>query len=258
MVGAIQEITINQGVDPRGSAIIGGGGAAGLNMAMIGQALGCPRILIPRTAGALSAFGGQYSDIVYEASASVYTDSAAFDFDSVERAFATIWQSLDEFGSTLSGRMLDIRRERFLEARYSNQSWTIELPLGDRALTDAQEVERVVEEFHDLHERIFAVRDPGQPVEVLLCRGRLVARPFTPALADAVKPTRNGHTRGRRIAYFPGLGLTEVPLLEGETLGPGSELTGPLLVTEPTTTVVVPPGVTLRTTASCNYVLELT
>ena len=55
MVGAIREITINQGVDPREVAIVAGGGAAGLNIAAIGEALECARVLIPRTAGALSA-----------------------------------------------------------------------------------------------------------------------------------------------------------------------------------------------------------
>ena len=31
MVRAIEEITVNQGIDPRGAVLVGGGGAAGLN-----------------------------------------------------------------------------------------------------------------------------------------------------------------------------------------------------------------------------------
>jgi N-methylhydantoinase A len=257
MVGAIREITINQGVDPRDVAIVAGGGAAGLNIVAIGEALECARILIPRAAGALSAVGGQYSDIVYEAGASIYTDSSAFDFESVDRAFASISLSLDEFGATLPAHVGDVRRERFLEARYAHQVWTLELPIGDRALSGPDDVQQVVTEFHDLHERIFAVRDPGQRVEVLQCRGRLVARPFTPPLADAATlGDGNGEPR-RRTAYFPGHGDVEVSVRDGGALVPESELTGPLLVTEPSTTVVVPPGVTLRTTKLGNYVLEL-
>jgi N-methylhydantoinase A/oxoprolinase/acetone carboxylase beta subunit len=44
---------------------------------------------------------------------------------------------------------------------------------------------------------------------------------------------------------------------EGASLTPGSGLEGPLLVTEPITTVVVPPGVSLRVTDLGNYLLEL-
>ncbi|MGC5371892.1 hydantoinase/oxoprolinase family protein, partial [Klebsiella pneumoniae] len=55
MVGAIKEITINEGVDPRDSLLMAGGGAAGLNIVPIAHELGCSRVLVPRMAGALSA-----------------------------------------------------------------------------------------------------------------------------------------------------------------------------------------------------------
>ena len=72
MIKAIEEITVNDGVNPRESVLVAGGGAAGLNILPIAQALGCTRVLLPKTAGALSACGAQYSDIVSEFSASRY------------------------------------------------------------------------------------------------------------------------------------------------------------------------------------------
>jgi N-methylhydantoinase A len=258
MVGAIREITINQGVDPREVTLVAGGGAAGLNNATIGAALDSPRVLVPRSAGALSAVGGQYCEIVYESGASVFTDSAAFDFEALRHAFASISSALDAFESSLGAGADDIRRERFVEARYAHQVWTLELPLGDGDLTDAGDVDRVVDAFHELHERIFAVRDPGQRVEILQCRGRLVARPFTPGLRSGAASNGDRSSSGRsRTAYFGGHGLLEVPVLEGGTIAAGSVVDGPLIVTEPSTTIVVPPAVTLRTTELGNYVLEL-
>jgi N-methylhydantoinase A len=257
MVGAIREITINQGVDPREVPIVAGGGAAGLSIAAIGRALGCERIVIPRTAGTMSAFGGQYSDIVYEAGASLYTDSAHFDFDALERAFASISRSLDDFEAALADGVQEARRERFLEARYAHQVWTIELAIGERSLGTVADVEQLVVDFHALHERIFAVSDPEQRVEVLQCRGRLVARPFTPSLSRLGGMPGDGGSTRTRTAYFPGHGEVEVAVLEGGTIPPGSRFEGPLLVTEPSTTVVVPPDVAMRTTELGNYVLEL-
>jgi N-methylhydantoinase A len=257
MVGAIREITINQGVDPREVSLVAGGGAAGLNIATTGAALGCARILIPRTAGALSAVGGQYSEIVYEAGAGVYTDSSQFDFAALEQAFAAISGSLDDFAATLAAGVQDVRRERFVEARYAHQVWTLELPVGDRAIASEDHLDQIVEDFHDLHERIFAVRDPGQRVEILQCRGRLIARPFTPALWSGAAGDGERAAARTRTAYFADHGEIEVPVLEGGTLVAGSRLEGPLLVTEPSTTVVVTPGVTLHTTELGNYVLEL-
>ena len=258
MVGAIQEITINQGVDPREVLIVAGGGAAGLNIATIAQALECARVLIPRTAGALSAFGGQHSDIVYEAGASVFTDSSASDFRVLADAFGSVWERLDEFEASLTGGVRAVRRERFLEARYADQVWTLELPLGGPIPSDRDEVDQLVNDFHDLHERVFAVRHHNQPVEILQCRGRLVARPYAPPLAPPAPPAVAIEARpATRLAYFLGEGEVEVSVHEGAALAPGAILEGPALVTEPITTVVVPPGVKLRVTELGNYLLEL-
>lgn len=41
MIGAIEEITINQGIDPAQAVLIGGGGAAGLNIVALGKRLQC-------------------------------------------------------------------------------------------------------------------------------------------------------------------------------------------------------------------------
>ena len=48
MVGAIEEITVNQGIDPRAAVLVGGGGAAGLNAVAIARRLGCARRADPR------------------------------------------------------------------------------------------------------------------------------------------------------------------------------------------------------------------
>ena len=43
----------------------------------------------------------------------------------------------------------------------------------------------------------------------------------------------------------------------GGSLAPGTRLPGPLLIAEPTTTIVVPPASTLLVTALGNYLIEL-
>lgn len=58
MVNAIRSITINEGLDPRKSLLIAGGGAGGMTIGRIAEQLDCDRVLVPRTAAALSASGG--------------------------------------------------------------------------------------------------------------------------------------------------------------------------------------------------------
>ena len=59
MLKAIEEITVNEGVNPRECILVAGGGAAGLNILPIAEALGCRQVLLPKTAAVLSACGAQ-------------------------------------------------------------------------------------------------------------------------------------------------------------------------------------------------------
>ena len=130
MIKAIQEITVQDGVNPGESIIVAGGGAAGLNIIPIAQALGCRRVLLPRTAGALSACGGQFSNIVTEFSASRYAHSNTFDFDGVRESLSGIAARMDAFEEKLRDRSIErFGREYFVEARYINQQWEMEIPM---------------------------------------------------------------------------------------------------------------------------------
>jgi N-methylhydantoinase A len=258
MVAAIKEITVNEGIDPRDSAVIAGGGAAGLNIAAIATELECPRVLIPRTAGALSAFGGQHSDIVLESGRTAFSSSDAFAFDEVRLAFWAIEQELNEFAATLGSRIKGQGRiDWFVEARYANQAWTLEVPLPDRGIADDEAVNRFVKSFDALHERVFAVHDPGQVVEILYCRGRLLVVRPKPPLRDLADGTGGSDGRIRRSAYFRGIGRLDAPLVEGASLKFQDRVEGPALITDPTTTVVVPPGAELSVTSIGNYLVEL-
>ena len=57
MVGAIEDVTANRGVDPAGAVLVGGGGSSGFNVVAIARRLGCGRIVIPSTGATLSAAG---------------------------------------------------------------------------------------------------------------------------------------------------------------------------------------------------------
>ncbi|MBS1677006.1 MAG: hydantoinase/oxoprolinase family protein [Actinobacteria bacterium] len=255
MVAAIKEITINQGVDPRDSALVAGGGAAGLGIAAIARELGCRSVLLPRTAGALSAFGAQHADIVTEVGRSLLTDSGDFDFAAVNAILAELDADLAATAGTLRDGGLEIAPvQHFVEARYAHQVWELGLPLAGDRFDDEADLERLVADFHAAHERIFAVTDPGQRVEAVHWKGRLIARPRKPGLAGPTPPPPAPPRRRR--AHF-GDGAVEVEVHEGGSLERGARLAGPLLITEPTTTIVVPPEATLHVTDQGDYLLEV-
>ena len=257
MIAAIHELTVNEGVDPRDSTLVAGGGAAGLTILPIARELGCREVLIPRAAGVLSAFGGQHSDIVREVSAPHVTDSQTFDFAGVRATLKKLRERMLSFGSELpAGLAGEVRRRYFVEARYAYQVWDLLIPLEGEGVEDDQALERLIASFHDAHERIFAVREPGQRIEMSQWKGRVVIDTAKPPLAAKRAAAPDGRPPQRRVAFFPGLGEVEIPVHLGEQLAPGMSAEGPALVIEPETTIVVYPGWTAHVSELSNYRLE--
>ena len=84
MHSAMYDVTVWQGIDPRGYLLVSGGGCGGAHIIPIADSLKVPRVLIPRVAGGLSAVGGTIADSVAEYSISHYTETKDdFDYNGV-------------------------------------------------------------------------------------------------------------------------------------------------------------------------------
>jgi len=258
MIKAIQEITVQDGVNPAESILVAGGGAAGLNILPIAKALGCAKVLVPRTAGALSACGGQYSNIVAEFSASQYAHSGNFDFAGVDRALGGISQQIETFSEELRGRgITQFNSEFFVEARYINQQWEMELAMPLETIKSAADVEVLVQAFHDVHFRRYAMKEEGGAIECVNWKGRLTAILEKPNLPEEIAGELKAPV-AKRVSktYFGGGEALDAPVYVGTDLSPGAKISGPAIIEEPTTTIVVYPGATARVTERRNYMLE--
>jgi N-methylhydantoinase A len=256
MVGAISEITIEEGIDPRECHIVAGGGAAGLNAAAMARELSVGKVIVPRTAGALSACGGLYADIVTEASATFYARTENFPMEEVNKVLDDLEASLSAMAEMLRARGLDrIDIEYRMEARYPFQSWELDVPLPFKRFRDQADVDRMKQAFHDVHERVFAVSEPGAQIECLFWRARLVA-PFNERPEDSFRADGDSAAvpRSRCTAFF-GREPVETARYEGREISTGMSIRGPAIVDEATTTIVVPPDVILQAT-NYNYLLS--
>ena len=256
MIEAIKELTINEGINPSDSTLVAGGGAGGLGIVPIAAELGCQRVLVPRTAGALSASGMQFSDIITEAGASKLTTTIDFDFDGVNAALAGIDDTLDQFAARLAERgITNVTKRYFVEARYRFQVWELEIEVSTNRFNNASDVESLVQAFHQMHERVFAVTDEGNPVECLNWRGRLIADVDAPSLEPARdESSASADNARKRMAYFAE-GLVETPIYLGDQLTAGASIDGPAIIEEPTTTLVIHPGASARVSSGGRYIL---
>jgi len=257
MINAIQDITVAEGFDPSESTLVAGGGAAGINIVPIARELGVKTIVLPKTASAFSASGMQFSDIIFEESGNCVTTTGRFDYEGVKNTLDEIDARLDKASNDLKiAAGGETRREYTVEARYLTQVWELDAALPDRKIESAEDVEGLVDAFHQSHERVFAVRDDTAQVECLNWRGRMTVKLGEANWAGDKATGGESRSSGTRKSYF-GEALADVPVYRGQDLQAGYEIAGPAIIEEPTTTVVVYPGSTARVSANSNYIISL-
>jgi N-methylhydantoinase A len=150
------------------------------------------------------------------------------------------------------------KREYFVEARYPYQVWELDVALPKGSFDRQADLDATIEAFHREHERVFAVKEPGQQVECVYWRGRLTALLDGPPLTRmAARETALPAARLRHAVFFAGHGELETPRYHGENLTPGMVVEGPAIIDEPTTTIVVYPQSRARVTELHNYLLEV-
>ena len=253
----IKERTVERGVDPRNYVVSGGGGALGTHAVSVARELGVEELLVPRQAGVVSAVGGLTSDVRRDFSESHVTTAAEFDREGVNDALSNLRSRATAFFERAG--IPDRRRSLslFAGARYPHQVWELEVELPAARL-EADDVDRLVDSFHDVHERTYGFAVAEQDVEFLHWRVEATGETDT---GDVPPPTAGSaagseaEPRTERDAYFDGA-FRSCPAYRATDLAPGGALSGPAFVDSATTTVVLSPGADLTVTDRGNYYIR--
>ncbi|MBI3933911.1 MAG: hydantoinase/oxoprolinase family protein [Acidobacteria bacterium] len=254
MEKALRVISVERGYDPREFSLVSFGGAGGLHAAELARSLGLARVIVPQNPGAFSATGVLLSDIVSDV-----TQSILRVVPEESSALAAFRRSLDgQFSQLERKARAQFRRDGFdggaaradrrLEVRYRGQSYELGIPYTPR----------FVAEFHRTHERTYGYSDPARSLEVVNLRIRLTIPTPKPRfrrqrLASSASPAQ-ALVKVEPVSF--GGRQTLTPFYDRARLRPRMTFPGPAVVTEYSSTTVVPPGFTSRVDAYLNLVLN--
>ena len=255
MVGAIEEITINQGIDPRTAVLVGGGGAAGLNSIAIARRLGCPNVIIPDVGASLSAAGALLSDLSTEYTAILLTTGGAFDFDGVNGVLAALEEECQGFINGPGSASLQHEIEFSVEAHYAHQIWEIEVPLRSGRVSSGHELDRLKEDFHTTHRETFAIDDSTSEIEFINWRARVRCKLREADVGAVVEEAGDGSGVRSRQVYFSDGGLVEAKIMHVESMERNRPVDGPAIIESSFTTVVIDPGAQVRRTGAGSLVI---
>lgn len=258
MVRGISVNTTQKGYDVREFSLLAFGGAGPLHAVELGQELGVRQVIIPPYCSVFSAFGAVASDLRYHQAQTVALSQAEATAERLTALFRDLEQAaLRQVGDSKLG--LERRLEWAVDLRYEGQSYELTVPIaasGPDGLTP-QDVEQAVARFHDLHHRIYAYGEPGEPVEFVSLRVAVIDRvPEVRLEAGEARPFRP-EPRGERPVYFFGQGFLPAAVYHRDDLQPGAEVEGPAVVEEQTSTTVLPPGVVGRVDGYGNILVPL-
>ena len=251
MVGAIKEISIAKGYDPRDFTLLAYGGAGPMHAAFIAEELEIPRVVVPWAPGNFSAFGSLISDLRRDFVQTRLLPTRETTFSAIASVFAALER---DAAAALAGEGIGPERIsmlRTLGMRYVGQAWELLVRVPD----DVDTMEALEEAFHAGHTRRYGHRNESA-VEIVNFRLTAVGATAKPALprpraADSLDEAR----RTARPVHFDGAFVT-TPIYERDRLGRGVSLSGPAIVEEMGATTVVPPGWTGSVGAWGELILE--
>jgi len=232
MARALRVMSVQRGVDPRQMTLASFGGAGGLHVCALAEALGMRQAMVPVHAGVLSALGMLTAPRGRQLSRTFQGLLEAMPAAAIEAELARL-QEEGECSLIKEGLEKAVITARpSLDLRYRGQSYTLTVPWQAEAGGAGS-----AEAFHLAHQERYGHR-LALPVELVNLRLQLQGpQPELPLalLEGGAAPVPAG-----RASLYGIEGAVEV--WARDTLTPGMALIGPALITELVSTTYLAPG----------------
>jgi N-methylhydantoinase A len=259
MVNAIRRVSVERGYDPRDFVLNCAGGATAAHITALAREMGIRKVLISKLASGLCAFGQILSDVKYN-----YMAPVAARLEGTESAarLNALFNQLEARGrgdlmaDGFTEDRISVRRS--LDMRYVGQVHECTVDIDPFEITEAA-LERLKAAFHARHEELYTYSEPHSAVEVVNVESAITGAVDKPARMTSA-PGKGAHSalKGTREMIFTADGIPhETPVYDGALLGAGDRVSGPAVIQEVTTTIVIEPGWKAELDASAVYVVTM-
>jgi len=229
MVRALRVMSVQRGVDPRELTLVSFGGAGGLHVCALADALGMRHALVPNHAGVLSALGMLMARRGRHLSHSMQGLLSELAESQIEKGFAEL---IAEGAAQLEQEGIvghEVSVECQVDLRYRGQSFALAVPWEGCRVTAG-------ELFHEAHQGRYGHR-LDLPVELVTLRVSVQGPP--PSVELAGEEGVETAAPAQAALY----GVTEEVAIHARTaLTAGDEVSGPALITERVSTTWIAPG----------------
>jgi len=256
MAGALRIVSLARGRDPRDFAFFAFGGAGPLHATELARTLGIPKVLIPARPGMTNALGCVVADLRRDFVRTINTALDELPADLISDVLAEHAAAGRAAMAEETADIVEIDEIFTAGLQFKGQSHELSVPLKDTRISTAA----LRAAFDEAYWQRFRVRLPdARAVLVSLHTGVIGRRKRIDLRALG---GHGGHadptsaTPARRPVWF-NADWIDTPVLRRETLTPGVRLTGPAIVEQLDTTVVIEPGQPVEVDAIGNLVIDV-
>lgn len=240
---AIREITVERGFKLSEFALLSFGGAGGLFAPFLLDELNLNECLIPVHPGVFAAHGLHFADLRHHAQRAYpcpVSETSVSALDLVAEEMVTeLQQQLERDNVPLNRRQFQLSADM----RYIGQYHELNVPIGDALDHAASYRPTLGQQFHAVHEQRFGYHDANGPAEIVNLRcegiGRMHHPQFRPA--ETLDNCQARRTGARSIYLGTRIGEVDASVYHRASLNPGSAITGPAIIEQSDSTLVVLP-----------------
>lgn len=248
MSQGVRRITAGKGIDPKDMVMLAYGGNGPAFAAIQAEDLGIERVLVPKASPTFSALGTLVANPRIDEERSYVAPASAVDTERLKVLWKEIESRAEKYFTDAHFSADEVTANYQVNMRYPGQNWSLLFDmqtnkgLHDLSFIDGSFGEKAVAAFNERHMQEYGHVREGEEPEIIGVRlatsvetpSPIVGKGFT-AAAGAAEATKR-----RRVNL--GQGYQETDIFSGAGLKPGHEVTGPAIIEETFTTIVVYPG----------------
>jgi N-methylhydantoinase A len=256
MANAARAHLNERGKDPRRMPMYAFGGAGPVHGYRVAEILRLPALISPFGAGVGSTFGLLAAPLAFDFVRSAYSRVDQQDWSLANQLLDVM---AEEGRTVLEGSGLsakEIRYQRTADMRYVGQGHEVSVRLPNGVLGE-QHVPQITAEFEDTYRGLYGRKGPDVALEII--NWRVVASGPRPEMNLQLPRGTSGGSdvcKGSRRAYFPeSSGFVETAVYDRYAFQPGVKFTGPAIVEERESTLIVGPRGRARVDENLNVIV---
>jgi N-methylhydantoinase A len=247
MIRALRKVSVERGHDPQDFTLLAFGGAGPVHAAALARELNIPKVIVPPSPGTFSALGLIVTSIQGDYSKTeLVSTKGPKAYHTVEKVLKQLIRSAKKDLKNIKGSRHKSRFISTVDMRYKGQSYEINIEYINN-------IENLVQMFHNAHKLRYGYSSSDKEVEIVNIRLTVITEREKPEMIQKLKISNDLKERNktksqnyRNVIFDNGHELIKTPIYKRFELQPGFSGKGPLIIEEPTSTLVIHPDMKFK------------